>query len=105
MTILECGVKTCTHNAENKCCLDKIKIEGKSACSNDGTLCSDFRLSREGVISNKIESIPSDTSKVNCEAEHCVYNEENMCCAKKIDVCGKKACVNGETECGTFKCK
>ncbi len=105
MPILECGVKTCTHNADNKCCLDSIKIEGRNANTTDGTLCSSFKLRRDGAMSNKIETVPSETSKILCEAVQCMYNEDCMCHAKGIDVCGKNACVSGETECATFQCK
>lgn len=105
MPILECSVKTCTHNADNKCQLDSIKIEGRSANTTDGTLCSSFKLRKEDSYANSCESSPSATSKIICEAVKCVYNEECVCHAKGIDVCGQNACVSGETECATFKAK
>lgn len=104
MPILECSVKTCTHNADNKCCLDSIKIEGRSANTTDGTLCSSFTLRKEGAT-NKAETVPSSTSKIMCEAVKCQYNEDCVCQAKGVDVCGRNACVSGETECATFKCR
>ena len=105
MPILECSVKTCTHNADNKCQLDSIKIEGRSAESTDGTLCSSFKLRKGDSFSNKCECLPSERSEIVCEAVKCTYNADLKCHAQSIDVCGRNACVSGETECATFKCK
>ena len=105
MPVLECSVKTCSHNMDNKCCLDSIKIEGRSANTTDGTLCSSFSLRKEGAMSNSMDKNPSNTSQIMCEAVKCTYNQDCMCHAQSIDVSGRNACVCGETECATFKCK
>lgn len=103
MPILECSVKTCYHNADNKCCLDSIKIEGASANTTNGTLCSSFKLRKEDSFTNRCDCNPKDTSDIECAAVKCTYNCDCRCHADAISVAGNGACVCGETECSTFK--
>lgn len=47
-------------------------------------------------------------SQIKCKAMQCVYNENSLCVAKKIEVnnCGcHEAHCSSETECATFKNK
>lgn len=105
MPNLECGVKNCSHNSDNKCNLDSIKIEGRGAETTEGTLCSSFVLKKEGYKNSTCDCSPSIKSEIVCDAVNCTYNSSNMCTAKGIDVEGSNACVSGETECTTFKKK
>ena len=84
MPDLRCTVQTCTHNKNFYCDLDGIVVGGNSYSNVTGEA--------------------SPTSKIDCKATDCMYNDECKCHAGKISVEGGDACHCEQTECATFKC-
>jgi len=107
MPNLDCSVKTCYYNKENKCCLDGIRVKGANADDSCSTACGSFREGgSEGFKSScECDMKPSEKSQVQCEAVNCVYNEEKRCAANGIDISGMQAKKFSDTECKTFKMK
>lgn len=105
MPILDCSVKSCMHNQENKCCLDNIKVEGKSADYSDDTACSSYKLRASEQMMNACGKNAKTTLSVACTATKCVFNEGNMCKAEHIGIAGSHAGTMDETECASFVCK
>ena len=52
---------------------------------------------------NKI--FKSTIKGINCNAKNCVYNENNLCTAKSVDVGPRTAVSSSETMCATFRAK
>ncbi len=103
MPILDCTVTTCHHNVDERCSLDKIKVEGDMANTTEGTCCSSFKPRKENRFMN-VTGMPDAESRVECEAHHCKYNEDCKCHASNIGIRGSNACNCRETECETFTC-
>ncbi len=105
MPVLDCSVKTCCYNSDNKCCLEGIKVEGKKADSSDETACGSFKLRVDGVMSNSCSTKnPSQTSNVECDAVKCTFNQSHKCTAKHIGIAGSHADRVADTECASFVC-
>lgn len=106
MPILDCSVKTCYHNSENKCCLNNIKVEGRSADYSDDTACGSYRqkCGCEASNSNGEES-PKKALNVECMAVKCEFNENHKCTAEHIGIAGSHADTMDDTECASFVCK
>ncbi len=102
MPILDCNVQSCFHNKENQCCLDSIKIDGGNAQTSTQTECKSFKEKTGDSFSNCDSGSPNLTSDVNCEATHCVFNDNCTCNADHIAVAGGNACKCGETQCSSF---
>lgn len=114
MPELRCTVQTCTHNKNFYCDLDAIQVGGSSAKYAEETCCDSFQERAAGGYSNMaggsyVSSAGSDitgsasaTSKIDCKATDCKYNESCNCHAGKISVEGSDACECQETECATF---
>lgn len=105
MPDLVCSVENCGYNSEHLCSLNKISVDGSSATNSENTCCASF-VQQSDSFSNcaGCESATKQT-EVGCEAENCVYNEECICHAEAIDVCGCGAEKASGTECSTFCCK
>ncbi len=104
MPILDCTVTTCHYNVDERCNLDKIKVEGKKADHVCDTACASFKARKENRCVNAT-GMPDARNQVECAAEHCVYNENCKCVADSIGIRGNGACECSDTECGTFKLK
>ena len=104
MPILDCTVTTCHYNVDERCSLDKIKVEGKNADKMDETACGSFKVRKENRCMNAM-GMPDAENKVDCTATHCVYNENCKCGADNIGIRGNDACECTDTECGTFSCR
>lgn len=102
MPVLDCSVKTCYYNEDNKCSLESIKVEGRSADYSDDTACGSFRLRNGESMSNAMGKTPTPTSYVECSANKCVFNESNKCKAEHIGIAGSTADKCDETECSSF---
>ena len=102
MTELSCSVTSCTHNSDCYCCKGEIQVGGSDATEKHCTCCDSFSERRGDSFRNSFES-PSESLKVGCEAEHCVYNNDCCCCADHIDIAGAGAKAINQTECSTFK--
>ena len=105
MPILDCSVKSCMYNQENKCSLESIKVEGKSADYSDDTACGSYQLRTSGQMMNACCKKPKNNLSVSCAASRCVFNEGNMCKAEHIGIAGGNAGTMDETECASFVCK
>lgn len=103
MPELRCTVQTCAHNKEFYCDLDKIQVGGDKAKRAVETCCDSF-VERKGDSYSNTAGQASPTSKIDCEAVDCMYNDECQCHAGKISVEGGNACQCKETECATFTC-
>ena len=102
MPILDCSVKSCMHNQDNKCSLDSIKVEGKGADYSDDTACGNYQLRTSGQMMNGCCKSPKNNLSVTCAATKCVFNEGNMCKAEHIGIAGGNAGTMDETECASF---
>jgi len=104
---LDCSVKTCYYNKENKCCLDGIKVKGAHADKSCSTACGSFRAAGENNFTNSCDCDmhPTSTSQIQCEAVNCQYNHKKICSAASIDIAGSNAKSYDDTECKTFEMK
>lgn len=101
MPELRCTVQTCLHNKDFYCDLNKITVGGSSAKNAEETCCDSFEERKSGTYSN-VTGEASHTSKIDCKAVECMYNNNCECHAGKISVEGSQANVSDETECATF---
>ena len=104
MPELKCTVQTCMHNKDFYCDLNAITVGGSSAKNAEETCCDRFEERKSGTYSN-VTGEATPTSKIDCKAVECQYNNECQCHAGKISVEGSQACQCEETECATFTCK
>lgn len=102
MPVLDCSVKTCYYNEDNKCSLDSIKVEGKSADYSDDTACGSYRLRAGEQATNACGKQPKEKLTVACSANKCTFNEGNMCKAEHIGIAGVHAGKMDDTECASF---
>ena len=93
MNNLICSVNTCTHNQNNLCCRESIRVAGKNTITANFTSCENFRR-KEGGLTNNTQ-IPQNSLNIVCEAENCIYNN--------ISIEGSYALSEIQTECGTFE--
>lgn len=106
MPELKCTVQTCVHNKQFYCDLDAIEVTGDTAKTPSETSCGSFVERKESNYTNSnITGKASPTSKIDCKAVQCIYNEDYKCHAGKISVEGSQACQSSETECASFKCE
>lgn len=103
MPILDCSVRNCMYNAESRCQLEEIKVEGSNATNSGATACGSFKLRTGSEYSNSTH-MPDPESSVKCEAEKCCYNQGKVCHADHIGIAGNGACDCKETECASFYC-
>lgn len=105
MPILDCSVRNCFYNKENKCCLDGIKVEGTAAEISSATACGSFKEKMGDRLTNNCSCSdePTTHSSVDCLAENCVFNERYVCHADHIGIEGSNACKCEDTECASFR--
>lgn len=104
MTRLDCNVTNCLHNADNCCCRREITVEGVQAKNCCDTCCGSFDEKKEWSFKNLFKS-PESRLEIQCDAQNCVYNENRLCIAERVDITGANAKKTGETECSTFKAR
>lgn len=107
MPELKCTVQTCLHNKNSYCALDGIKVGGSSAKRAEETCCDSFEERKDSSMNayRDVTGEASPVSRIDCQAQECMYNEKCKCNAGKISVEGSNACRCKETECATFECK
>ena len=104
MPTLDCSVRNCYYNKDNRCCREDILVEGKTAKTTDSTACDSFKLKNDEFTNScGCDTNPKTTLKVACRAENCTYNKKCMCNAEHIDFAGIAANKSEQTECGTFR--
>ncbi|SHH91297.1 protein of unknown function [Clostridium collagenovorans DSM 3089] len=101
MPQLSCCVDSCTHNKENCCCKNTIKVGGKKAEKPSSTCCESFH-EQDGSFTNSIET-PNAALDVKCDATNCIHNCNCSCAADSIDVSGVSACSCDQTQCSSFQ--
>lgn len=104
MPLLVCSAMSCVYNKGEYCSKGDITVGGKNAGTSGETCCESFVARNSDSASNSV-GVPSDRIDVDCKACHCQYNENEKCCASKIDINGAAAKACEQTECGTFNCK
>lgn len=104
MPLLVCSAMTCIYNNGQYCSKGDILVGGEKAETPQDTCCESFRARTDNQATSSLGT-PSQKIDVDCEAQHCQYNEECKCTASQIDICGAAACKCEQTECGTFNCK
>lgn len=103
MPVLDCNVRSCIHNSDDKCCKGNILIEGSDAKTPESTFCASFYERAEDSFRNQFES-PNTALKVDCEAKHCRFNKNSECKAEHIGIAGNGACSCEDTKCASFQC-
>lgn len=102
MTSLGCNVSTCGYNEDHCCCRTEIEVMGEKADDKGCTCCGSFDSSCD--CKNAV-SDPKDSLYVHCEASNCVYNDNLVCSADRIDIQGSNADNSEQTLCASFVCK
>lgn len=104
MPRLNCTVCDCTHNKDNLCCLDSIKVGNSNAVKGCETECDSF-TQKDDLVKKLVSSVeqPVDCLAIQCDACECVYNENKSCTADNVCICGSSCCSCADTQCNTFK--
>ncbi|RDU25276.1 DUF1540 domain-containing protein [Anaerosacchariphilus polymeriproducens] len=102
MTNLECSVRNCLYNEENRCCKGEIKVGGDEANRTEETCCRSFVERARNVYSN-VSGQPSERLQVRCTAANCKYNDSWKCSASHIGIAGSNATNWEDTECSSFR--
>lgn len=103
MTELDCNVKSCCHNMDERCCLNAIEVDGAKACHCDDTRCASY-FEDKSCEKNVTES-PNVNLSITCQATNCIYNHSQLCNADHVDISGIRATASEETVCATFQTK
>lgn len=103
MPKLSCSAQNCTHNCDNACCINQIKVGGEQASVAQSTCCENFQES-QGAFTNN-DQTPNANLSISCEATNCTHNYDCICEASSVDINGVSACVPEETKCSSFYCK
>ena len=102
MPSLSCVATNCIHNKNNCCCLSNIKVDGAGAHTSEKTCCRNF--AEHHGHSNASEH-PCACLSIDSRAVDCAYNEDCICGADRVDICGHDARNCSQTECATFDAK
>ncbi len=101
MPSISCNAQECVHNKNNCCCLSNVKIGGENAKYAEKTNCENF-CECNGSAENRAQSACMCQS-IDCDATNCIYNNDKICNADRIDVIGAEAHKAHQTECYTFR--
>ncbi|MEG0319352.1 MAG: DUF1540 domain-containing protein [Niameybacter sp.] len=105
MPKLRCTVDNCSYNKEEYCTLNYILVDGDGqvATNVEDTCCTNFDAS-EYTLSNQ-EHMAQAVVDIKCTADHCIFNEDNVCEAEEVGMAGASTCTcSQDTQCGTFRC-
>ncbi|MBP2652006.1 MAG: hypothetical protein H6Q74_2831 [Firmicutes bacterium] len=105
MAEINCDVGNCSHNQSGMCYANCVDIVGGSAEKSGDTCCSSFlnHLTYSELTNN---TSGSGTAKyLNCSANTCVYNDNNLCSLDSIKVNGNQVEYYTQTDCASFKLK
>lgn len=109
MTKVSCNATTCGYNEDKACCKKRIDVEGLFAKSKIGTFCQSFKNphSSDILMSEMAREMLEEPEaiKVECSANYCTFNENNLCQAKSITVGNENAKYRSETQCDSFKAR
>lgn len=128
MLNLSCNARSCTHNNGGMCNASRIKVEGVSSSSSPDTYCSTYEdkiynngfkndfnnnlnainssvgMNYVGQITAGFKSIYDEISSPNieCNAQNCIYNCNNMCESRHVNIQGDGGAEILGTRCATF---
>ena len=107
MTRVQCNATACGYNENQKCCKKHIDVEGLFAKSKIGTFCQSLKNphNSETLMSEMAKEMypENETTRVECSANYCAYNENSLCIAKDITIGNENAKYRSETQCDSFK--
>ncbi|CUQ18133.1 hypothetical protein BH721_06895 [Clostridium baratii] len=96
MATLSCGVHSCAHNKDERCCLESIEVGGYHAETSSQTNCESFDEKDGSMSSMNMEVNPN--MAIGCSAVNCIYNENQRCVSNYVDIEGQNSCA----ECASF---
>ncbi|MBU3176860.1 DUF1540 domain-containing protein [Clostridium estertheticum] len=106
MSKINCGVLNCSHNDENICYANIINVGGKNARKDSDTCCATFLDSIVySDLTNIVHSNSNGCDVISCNVGTCIYNSNELCSAKSIEVNGENVNLYSETDCLTFETK
>ena len=105
---IDCSVYDCTYNSDGLCAADEIRVGGDTAQTSDDTECDTF--TQDDSMTNSVSQNGADGSIIYCEAENCLYYENNKCDLSSIEVehcnsAGETCTSAKDTCCDSFQCK
>lgn len=116
--LVECSVERCIHNLNNACSAQFIHIVGQDAVLPHDTDCHTFELRSfrssitnisninvTGVVDQIFSEDPVMNPTIKCSATECIFNQNLICTADKIEVKGPSSATIQQTECSTFRRK
>lgn len=117
MSNLSCNARSCTNNQGGMCGAGNITIQGVSSQSSLDTYCSNYQdknydngmnsmsnMNYVGQITEGFTSIydASSNPDVSCNANRCIYNFNNKCEAKQLNIEGDGGAQILGTRCSTY---
>lgn len=105
MATIQCSIRNCSYNANNKCHLSTVNIGGKSSVHECQTCCGSF-LDNDCYSNLSKYSSNKNASEILCSVGTCAYNSNAKCTKDQIEVTGlPDASLYSETLCSSFKYK
>ena len=101
MPALVCSAQNCVYNNAMYCSRGIIDVAGQDAKVCQDTCCASFHERERENMRSSIGT-PTTSTKIDCEAQNCKYNENCKCHAVHVDISGAAACKCEQTECVTF---
>lgn len=100
---IECSAKSCTHNIDQGCSLEKLLINGDRAETSLQTSCGNFLTSSKLFPDVEFgrDFTPAKNALIYCKADECAHNTFGNCTAHSIKVQGASKFNNG-TNCSSF---
>lgn len=103
MPNLVCSVENCSYNANHLCALNRVHVGGSNAMESHSTSCRSFVDQSDSFSNSTHCGNPEKYTDIECEAVNCTYNDDCLCHADGIDVCGCGSHTSRGTECATFE--
>lgn len=103
MASIQCSIKNCSYNANNKCTLKTVKIGGISSLHECQTCCGSFL--NNNCYSNLSNYTGSDCHdhEILCSVGTCAHNCSEKCTKDMIEITGlPDASIYTETLCYSF---
>ncbi|MBQ3422273.1 MAG: DUF1540 domain-containing protein, partial [Romboutsia sp.] len=88
MNKINCSAENCSHNSQGICYANRINVGGQGTTDASETCCGSFldRKHYSTLTNNTNDDGPCDS--IICTAENCTYNNNKLCTANNIQVCG-----------------
>ena len=102
MPALNCSVRDCAYNSENKCCYGRIQVEGGDVRDSGDTCCGSYADKGGCGCQN---AVPSLDTPVGCNVVSCRFNENMDCSAHHISIEGDNCRCKTDTCCASFEAR